>query len=223
MHNKWMHQQKASLTPLVFSLCVAPVLHTSSVFCVVPPVGQVNLCSACNHQLQLPRIKHGHQPHIHHLRDAHTLSSSTDSGSLHWEMVGRRIYITFFVVHLNCLVNQWTNTDIRNELNEKVFWRGLTFVDIWLPTVILLFSLNTWHRSHNNGQKESAPSLIYCTTMLPFVGSLDETDVGCLSCSSGCDLTGRVKIYQTKVCVVIKSHANHSSQTEVVSNTNPTS
>ena len=45
---------------------------TSSVLCVVPPVRQVDLCSACNHQLQLPGIKHWHQSHIHHLTNTHT-------------------------------------------------------------------------------------------------------------------------------------------------------
>lgn len=46
--------------------------HTSSVLCVVPPVCQVNLCGACNNQLQLPGIKHRHQPHIHHLTNQTT-------------------------------------------------------------------------------------------------------------------------------------------------------
>ena len=49
-------------------LCLWELSHhksrslTSPVLGVVPPVGQVNLRRASNHQLQLPGIEHGDQP-----------------------------------------------------------------------------------------------------------------------------------------------------------------
>lgn len=41
--------------------------HTSSVLCVGPPVTEVDLHCPSNNQLQLPSIKHRHQPGVDHL------------------------------------------------------------------------------------------------------------------------------------------------------------